>query len=160
MWQVFARVLRRYVRRRTDSRIISMTCLSCKVSSHVNKAINQQLVINQIISAASLSCFDAGANGNDATGLLLFHDRTQFGGHGKKKRESEMGGTNGGAAPSDRWCYSVRRAISFIKDISGALCNGKARCLNVPVVGVASSQWSLAQLRKRAADGIRNPADR
>jgi glucose-6-phosphate 1-dehydrogenase len=31
----------------------------------------------------------------------------------------------------------------------------KQATLDVPVVGVASSKWSLAQLRKRAEDGIR-----
>jgi glucose-6-phosphate 1-dehydrogenase len=31
----------------------------------------------------------------------------------------------------------------------------KRGALNVPVIGVASSKWSLAQLRKRAEDGIR-----
>ncbi len=31
----------------------------------------------------------------------------------------------------------------------------KRKRLNVPLIGVASSQWSLAQLRKRAEDGIR-----
>ena len=31
----------------------------------------------------------------------------------------------------------------------------KRGALNVPVVGVASSKWSLAQLRKRATDSVR-----
>jgi glucose-6-phosphate 1-dehydrogenase len=32
----------------------------------------------------------------------------------------------------------------------------KRKALNVPLIGVASSKWSLAQLRNRAADGISN----
>ena len=31
----------------------------------------------------------------------------------------------------------------------------KRGVLNVPVIGVASSKWSLAQLRKRATDSIK-----
>jgi len=34
----------------------------------------------------------------------------------------------------------------------------KRRVLDVPVIGVASSKWSVAQLRKRATDSIRQAA--
>ena len=33
----------------------------------------------------------------------------------------------------------------------------KRGALTVPVIGVASSKWSLEQLRKRAVDGIQKP---
>ena len=68
----------------------------------------------------------------------------------------EVRDTIGSLAPSDA-AGAVRRdrRPRPQDDLPGALRDGEAGVLNVPVVGVAFSGWSLAQLRRRAADGIR-----
>jgi glucose-6-phosphate 1-dehydrogenase len=62
----------------------------------------------------------------------------------------------GGKARSDALVlFGVTGDLAH-KMISPALyALAKQRVLNVPMIGVASSKWSLAQLRKRAEDGIR-----
>ena len=74
----------------------------------------------------------------------------------KREEKIEMGGTKSGAAPSDALVLFGATGDLVYKKIFPALyAMVKRGVLNVPVVGVASSQWSLAQLRKRAADGIK-----
>lgn len=67
-----------------------------------------------------------------------------------------MDGTNGGAARSDALVlFGVTGDLAHKMIFPALYAMAKRGVLKVPVVGVASSQWSLAQLRKRAADGIR-----
>jgi glucose-6-phosphate 1-dehydrogenase len=67
-----------------------------------------------------------------------------------------MNKTNGRAARSDALVVFGVTGDLVHKMIFPALYAMASRGeLNVPVVGVAASAWSLAQLRKRATDGIR-----
>ena len=67
-----------------------------------------------------------------------------------------MGGTKDGAVPSDALVlFGVTGDLVYKKIFPALYAMVKRGVLNVPVVGVASSQWSLAQLRKRATDGIK-----
>src|SRR5450759_2765196 len=67
------------------------------------------------------------------------------------------GGTAGGTARSDALVLFGVTGDLALKMIFPALyAMAKRGVLDVPVVGVASSKWSLAQLRKRATDSIRN----
>ncbi|HVT61512.1 MAG TPA: glucose-6-phosphate dehydrogenase [Thermoanaerobaculia bacterium] len=67
-----------------------------------------------------------------------------------------MGNTTGGAAPSDALVlFGVTGDLAHKMIFPALYAMAKRGVLDVPVVGVASSPWSLAQLRKRAADGIR-----
>jgi len=74
----------------------------------------------------------------------------------KRKDKIRMDGTNDDAAPSDALVLFGATGDLVYKKIFPALyAMAKRGVLNVPVVGVASSQWSLAQLRNRATDGIK-----
>jgi glucose-6-phosphate 1-dehydrogenase len=74
----------------------------------------------------------------------------------KRKDKIKMDETNDDAAPSDALVLFGATGDLVYKKIFPALyAMAKRGVLNVPVVGVASSQWSLAQLRKRATDGIK-----
>ena len=74
----------------------------------------------------------------------------------KRKDKIKMDETNGDAEPSDALVLFGATGDLVYKKIFPALyAMAKRGILNVPVVGVASSQWSLAQLRKRATDGIK-----
>ncbi|RFC30767.1 MAG: glucose-6-phosphate 1-dehydrogenase [Candidatus Nitrotoga sp. MKT] len=74
----------------------------------------------------------------------------------KRKEKIEMNGTKGGAMPSDALVlFGVTGDLVYKKIFPALYAMVKRGVLNVPVVGVASSQWSLAQLRKRATDGIK-----
>jgi len=67
-----------------------------------------------------------------------------------------MGNSTGGAAPSDALVlFGVTGDLAHKMIFPALYAMAKRGVLNVPVVGVASSPWSLAQLRKRAAAGIR-----
>ncbi len=67
-----------------------------------------------------------------------------------------MNRTNRGTARSDALVLFGATGDLVHKKIFPALyAMAKQGVLNVPVVGVASSKWSPAQLRKRAEDGIR-----
>jgi glucose-6-phosphate 1-dehydrogenase len=70
-----------------------------------------------------------------------------------------MNNTHGSRARSDALVLFGATGDLVHKKIFPALyAMAKRGVLNVPVVGVASSTWSLAQLRKRAEDGIRGAA--
>jgi glucose-6-phosphate 1-dehydrogenase len=74
----------------------------------------------------------------------------------KRKDKGRMDGTNGDVAPSDALVLFGATGDLVYKKIFPALyAMAKRGVLNVPVVGVASSPWSVAQLRKRATDGIK-----
>ncbi len=74
----------------------------------------------------------------------------------KRKDKIKMDETNGDAAPSDALVLFGATGDLVYKKIFPALyAMAKRGNLNVPVIGVASSQWSAAQLRKRATDGIK-----
>jgi glucose-6-phosphate 1-dehydrogenase len=67
-----------------------------------------------------------------------------------------MKNTTGGAAPSDALVlFGVTGDLAHKMIFPALYAMAKRGVLNVPVVGVASPPWSLAQLQKRAADGIR-----
>jgi glucose-6-phosphate 1-dehydrogenase len=67
-----------------------------------------------------------------------------------------MNKTNGGAARSDALVlFGVTGDLAHKKIFPALYAMAKQGVLKVPVVGVASSQWSLAQLRRHAEDGIR-----
>jgi glucose-6-phosphate 1-dehydrogenase len=67
-----------------------------------------------------------------------------------------MGKTNGNAALSDALVIFGVTGDLVHKMIFPALyAMTKRGALSVPVIGVASSKWSLEQLRQRAVDGIR-----
>ncbi|RFC40792.1 MAG: glucose-6-phosphate 1-dehydrogenase [Candidatus Nitrotoga sp. CP45] len=74
----------------------------------------------------------------------------------KRKEKIEMDGTKSGAVQSDALVlFGVTGDLVYKKIFPALYAMVKRGVLNVPVVGVASSQWSLAQLRKRATDGIK-----
>jgi glucose-6-phosphate 1-dehydrogenase len=64
--------------------------------------------------------------------------------------------TNSGTAPSDALVlFGVTGDLAHKMIFPALYAMAKRSVLDVPVVGVASSKWSLAQLRKRAEDGVR-----
>ena len=64
-----------------------------------------------------------------------------------------MNKTNGRTALSDALVlFGVTGDLVHKKIFPALYAMAKRGVLNVPVVGVASSKWSVAQLRKRAAD--------
>jgi glucose-6-phosphate 1-dehydrogenase len=61
-----------------------------------------------------------------------------------------------GAAPSDALVlFGVTGDLAHKMIFPALYAMAKRNVLNMPVIGVASPPWSLARLRKRAADGIR-----
>jgi glucose-6-phosphate 1-dehydrogenase len=74
----------------------------------------------------------------------------------RRREEAEMNKTNGGTARSDALVlFGVTGDLAHKKIFPALYAMAKQGALNVPVVGVASSKWSLVQLRKHAEDGIR-----
>jgi glucose-6-phosphate 1-dehydrogenase len=74
----------------------------------------------------------------------------------KRRKEAEMNRTNGGTARSDALVlFGVTGDLAHKMIFPALYAMAKRGVLKVPVVGVASSKWSVAQLRKRATDGIR-----
>jgi glucose-6-phosphate 1-dehydrogenase len=62
-----------------------------------------------------------------------------------------------GVAPSDALVlFGVTGDLAYKMIFPALYAMAKRGVLNVPVVGVAYSQWSLARLRKRAKDSIKN----
>lgn len=77
-------------------------------------------------------------------------------GMAKRKEKIEISGTNGGAVPSDALVLFGATGDLVYKKIFPALyVMAKRGVLNGPVVGVATSKLSLAQLRKRATESIK-----
>jgi len=67
-----------------------------------------------------------------------------------------MGKTNGGAARSDALVlFGVTGDLAHKMIFPALYSMAKRGSLKIPVIGVASSQWSLAHLRKRAIDSIK-----
>jgi glucose-6-phosphate 1-dehydrogenase len=67
-----------------------------------------------------------------------------------------MNKTSGGTAQSDALVlFGVTGDLVHKKIFPALYAMAKRGVLNVPVVGVASSKWSVAQLRKRATDSIK-----
>jgi glucose-6-phosphate 1-dehydrogenase len=74
----------------------------------------------------------------------------------KKREAAEMNKTNGGTARSDALVlFGVTGDLAYKMIFPALYAMAKRGVLDVPVVGVASSQWSAAQLHKRATDSIR-----
>jgi glucose-6-phosphate 1-dehydrogenase len=67
-----------------------------------------------------------------------------------------MHGTNAAAAPSDALVlFGITGDLARKMIFPALYAMAKQGVLDVPVIGVASSKWTLAQLRKRAEDSIR-----
>ncbi len=67
-----------------------------------------------------------------------------------------MDGGNRGMASSDALVlFGITGDLAHKKIFPALYALAKRGALDIPVVGVASSKWSLAQLRKHAEDGIR-----
>jgi glucose-6-phosphate 1-dehydrogenase len=74
----------------------------------------------------------------------------------RRKEKAEMNKTNAGMAQSDALVlFGVTGDLVDKKIFPALYAMAKRGVLNVPVVGVASSKWSAAQLRKRATDSIK-----
>jgi glucose-6-phosphate 1-dehydrogenase len=74
----------------------------------------------------------------------------------RRKEKAEMNKTNAGTAQSDALVlFGVTGDLVDKKIFPALYAMAKRGVLNVPVVGVASSKWSTAQLRKRATDSIK-----
>jgi glucose-6-phosphate 1-dehydrogenase len=74
----------------------------------------------------------------------------------RRREEAEMNKTNNGKARSDALVlFGVTGDLAHKKIFPALYAMAKRGVLNVPVVGVASSKWSVAQLRKRATDSIK-----
>jgi len=68
-----------------------------------------------------------------------------------------MDGSNRGAPKSDALVlFGVSGDLAHKMIFPALYAMAKHGTLDVPVIGVASSKWSLAQLRKHAEEGIRN----
>lgn len=73
-----------------------------------------------------------------------------------KKERVKMGNAHGRSGPSDALVlFGVTGDLAHKMIFPALYAMAKRGALNVPVIGVASSKWSLAQLRKRATDGIK-----
>lgn len=67
-----------------------------------------------------------------------------------------MGNTGDRAARSDALVlFGVTGDLAYKKIFPALYAMARRGTLNIPVIGVASSKWSSAQLRKRASDSIR-----
>ena len=67
-----------------------------------------------------------------------------------------MRGATGGAARSDALVlFGVSGDLAHKMIFPALYAMAKRGALNVPVIGVASSKWTVAQLCKRATDSIR-----
>jgi glucose-6-phosphate 1-dehydrogenase len=74
----------------------------------------------------------------------------------RRRNEAEMESTKGGTARSDALVlFGVTGDLAYKQIFPALYAMAKRGVLNVPVVGVASSKWSVAQLRKRATDSIK-----
>ncbi|MGA9539061.1 MAG: glucose-6-phosphate dehydrogenase [Desulfobacterales bacterium] len=74
----------------------------------------------------------------------------------KKKGEAEMNKNNSSKTRSDALVlFGVTGDLAHKKIFPALYAMVKQDALKVPVVGVASSKWSLAQLRRHAEDGIK-----
>src|ERR1017187_6664906 len=74
----------------------------------------------------------------------------------RRKRGAEMGNTYSRTTPADALVIFGVIGDLVHKMIFPALyAMAKRGALNVPVIGVASSQWSLAHLRKQVTDSIK-----
>ncbi|HUY02072.1 MAG TPA: glucose-6-phosphate dehydrogenase [Rhodocyclaceae bacterium] len=73
----------------------------------------------------------------------------------KKKREKAEMKQNRGGASDALVLFGVSGDLAHKKIFPSLYAMAKRGKLEVPVIGVASSNWSLAQLRRHAEDGIR-----
>ncbi|WP_254773395.1 glucose-6-phosphate dehydrogenase [Nitrosospira sp. Nsp13] len=78
----------------------------------------------------------------------------------RKKREGEMEEAGGSAVPSDALVlFGITGDLAQKKIFPALYAMAKQGSLNVPVVGVASSNYSVAQLRDKAAAAIRKAGE-
>src|ERR1035437_7054948 len=72
------------------------------------------------------------------------------------KEDADMKNTNPNSGESDALVlFGVTGDLDYNKIFPALYAMAKRGVLDVPVVGVASSKWSLAQLHKRATDSIK-----
>ena len=73
----------------------------------------------------------------------------------RRRLEAEMRKLDGSAARSDALVlFGVTGDLAHKMIVPALYAMAKRGALSVPVIGVASSKWSLAQLRKRATHSI------
>jgi glucose-6-phosphate 1-dehydrogenase len=73
----------------------------------------------------------------------------------KNREQTEMEPGNGDAPPSDALVlFGATGDLAYKKIFPALYGMVKRGALNVPVIGVASSDWSAAQLRQRATDAV------
>src|SRR5512140_1466528 len=74
----------------------------------------------------------------------------------KKTKRVEVSNNNSRTTPADALViFGVTGDLAHKKIFPALYAMAKRGVLDVPVVGVASSKWSVAQLRKRATDSIK-----
>ncbi len=74
----------------------------------------------------------------------------------KRKRDAQMRKTGAGTSPSDALVlFGVTGDLAHKMIFPALYAMAKRGALKVPVIGVASSKWSLAHLRNRVRDSIR-----
>jgi glucose-6-phosphate 1-dehydrogenase len=84
-------------------------------------------------------------NGSSLTGMM------------RKKRSVLMGHNYSRTAQADALViFGVTGDLAYKKIFPALYAMAKRGVLSVPVVGIAASKWSLAQLRKQAADSIKH----
>src|ERR1035438_177383 len=93
----------------------------------------------------------APAAGCSALRVAILPDREE------ERKTLKMNKTKGGAPQSDALVlFGVTGDLAHKKIFPALYAMAKRGVLDVPVVGVASSKWSQAQLRRRATDSIRD----
>ena len=86
---------------------------------------------------------------------VCLSDAEGGGGLIRKRGEAELGKTDGAAARSDALVlFGVTGDLAFKKIFPALYAMAKGGTLKVPVIGVASSQWSLAQLQEHVTNSI------
>src|SRR5512141_478215 len=74
----------------------------------------------------------------------------------RRSEEADVGKTNGNRARSDALVlFGVTGDLAHKMIFPALYAMAKRGTLTVPVIGVASPKWSLAQLRSRAKDSIK-----
>ena len=111
-------------------------------------------VLVSVISVALLGRFESWGDA-DYADRLLSAMRKQFGGHDEKEGEAEMGKTKASVARSDALVlFGVTGDLAHKMIFPALYAMAKRDALKVPVIGVASSKWSLSHLRDRVRDSI------
>src|ERR1035437_1663989 len=74
----------------------------------------------------------------------------------RRRKKAEMGNLHSRMKASDALViFGVTGDLVYKKIFPALYAMVRRGTLNIPVIGVASSKWSQAQLRKRASDSIK-----